>query len=276
MKDKKQKMLEIGSLGAGRQSSCMQFMSDHGLIQPPLDHNIFANTGGEPDGVIEYFKYIQTVAKQPVHEVTHRDGLKKGLEDSVNFGTRVASIPLFTKPKEGKKGGMLWRQCTTEYKVMPVQRKIKEILGLKPRARLPKEPVVSLWLGISIDEAQRMKPSRVNYIQHRYPLIELGMSAQDCVDWIKEHGYKDPVKSACTFCPYHSDSAWRELKNSDHNSFQEAVKMDELLRNGIAKTKDQLYLHRSLKPLSEVDFRTAEDAGQADMFGNECEGHCGL
>jgi hypothetical protein len=37
-----------------------------------------------------------------------------------------------------------------------------------------------------------------------------------------------------------------------------------------------------MKPLSEVDFRSAEDAGQTtmfgpgDAFGDECEGMCGV
>ena len=36
------------------------------------------------------------------------------------------------------------------------------------------------------------------------------------------------------------------------------------------------FVHRSRKPLAEVDFRTAEEAGQINMFGNECEGMCGV
>ena len=42
---------------------------------------------------------------------------------------------------------------------------------------------VELWLGISTDEAIRMKPSRDRWIQNRYPLIEAGMSRRDCMDW---------------------------------------------------------------------------------------------
>lgn len=36
------------------------------------------------------------------------------------------------------------------------------------------------------------------------------------------------------------------------------------------------FLHRSCKPLSEVDFSTEEERGQLDMFNNECEGMCGV
>jgi hypothetical protein len=30
-----------------------------------------------------------------------------------------------------------------------------------------------------------------------------------------------------------------------------------------------------MKPLDQVDFRSAEDAGQMSMFDDECEGLCG-
>ena len=36
------------------------------------------------------------------------------------------------------------------------------------------------------------------------------------------------------------------------------------------------WLHRSCVPLEEVDLSTEMDAGQLDMFGNECEGLCGV
>jgi len=29
-------------------------------------------------------------------------------------------------------------------------------------------------------------------------------------------------------------------------------------------------------PLAEVDFSTAEERGQGNLFQNECEGHCGV
>ena len=40
--------------------------------------------------------------------------------------------------------------------------------------------------------------------------------------------------------------------------------------------KGDIYLHRSLVPLSEVDLDTDEDKGQINMFENECEGMCGV
>jgi hypothetical protein len=36
------------------------------------------------------------------------------------------------------------------------------------------------------------------------------------------------------------------------------------------------FMHRSMKPLDQVDLSTAEDRGQINLFNNECEGMCGV
>ena len=38
----------------------------------------------------------------------------------------------------------------------------------------------------------------------------------------------------------------------------------------------QAFLHRSLVPLEEIDFRSAEERGQLNLFDNDCSGHCGV
>jgi hypothetical protein len=43
-----------------------------------------------------------------------------------------------------------------------------------------------------------------------------------------------------------------------------------------AKITGTLYVHRDCKPINQVDLSTPEDWGQSDMFGNECEGMCGV
>jgi NAD(P)H dehydrogenase (quinone) len=39
---------------------------------------------------------------------------------------------------------------------------------------------------------------------------------------------------------------------------------------------EQWFVHRSCKPLDEIDFRSAEDAGPMSMFDDECAGICGV
>lgn len=237
------------------------------------DCAIFADTGAEPKGVYEYLDYLETLLPFPVYRVMHEDGLKKGIIESIG-GKRVASVPFFTASAGG--GGMLRRQCTAEFKIMPIIKKIRELMGLAKGERAKKGIQVVQYIGISTDEASRMKPSRNHYIKNMWPLIDLNMSRLNCLTWMAENGYKKPSKSACTFCPYHDDSLWREMKRDDPVSFAEAVSIDKLIRGGVRGTTQTLYLHKSMKPLDEVDFRNAEDAGQGRLFQNECEGMCGV
>jgi len=68
------------------------------------------------------------------------------------------------------------------------------------------------------------------------------------------------------------------MKATDPASFADAVNVDEALRsNGVMGTfKAVPYIHRSCKPLAEVDLRTNSEVGQPDLFNNDCEGMCGV
>lgn len=268
-------MIHVISLGAGVQSSTMALMAAHGEITPMPDCAIFADTGAEPKRVYEWLDWLEKQLPFPVHRVMHKTGLLKNLQAS-GVG-RFVSVPFFT---DSHNGGMTRRQCTREFKVQPIEKKVRELVGLARGQRAPKRILATQYIGISLDEVQRMKPSRTHWIEHRWPLIEKRITRTDCLTWMASRGYPKPGKSSCTFCPYHDESAWRDMKANDPESWAQAVEVDRHIRSGTARVargmKGDLYLHRSLKPLDEVDLRTAADAGQIDMFGNECEGMCGV
>lgn len=145
--------------------------------------------------------------------------------------------------------------------------------------RVPRGTTAETWVGISTDEAVRMKPAREKWQETRWPLIEAGMSRQDCLEWFAEH-YPGRVlaKSSCIGCPFHNDAQWRDMQREDPESFADAVFVDHAIRAGgtLRGMKDEQYMHRSLRPLDEVDFRNIEDLGQLNFFANECEGMCGV
>lgn len=269
-------MLNIISLGAGVQSSTMALMAAHGEITPMPDCAIFADTGAEPKKVYEWLNWLELQLPFPVARVASgnlRDEIMGAMRDGKN--RMDARPPFFTN-----KGGMLQRQCTQDFKIQPINKKIGELIDHRPGTRWPLDVRVTQWNGISTDEAGRMKPSRLPCIRHRWPLIDAGMSRLDCLKWMESHGFPRPEKSACTFCPYHDNAAWREMKANDPESFADAVAIDEAIRPGMAGPRrpegTQWFVHRSAKPLAEVDFRTAKDMGQVDLFDDECEGMCGV
>ena len=267
--------ITVLSLGAGVQSSVMALMAAKGELPMP-DCAIFADTQWEPRGVYEHLDWLESVLPFPVHRVS-RGNIK---EDHLN-GTRgrmFAAFPSFVIQDNGSTGMVGMRSCTGDYKVKEVVKEIRRQLGVGKGERVPSGAKVKQWIGISTDEASRMKPARETYIENCWPLIEQRMSRYDCQNWFSRH-YPGRVlaKSACIGCPYHSDTMWREMKLTDPESWQDAVSVDRAMREGVGNNlTGTQFLHRSCKPLDEVDFRNLEDMGQINLFENECEGMCGV
>ena len=269
-------VLNILSLGAGVQSTTMALMAAHGELTPMPDYAIFADTGAEPWHVYDQLDFLEEVLPFPVFRVMEHEGLDKSIRGAVAEGRdekgRYASAPFFVETSPANRG-MLRRQCTEVFKIRPIERKVRQLLGLKKGQRAPKGIAVSMWIGISADESQRMKPNQKHYIENRWPLIELDMHRWHCLQWMEKNEYPLPKKSACYFCPYHSDATWLDMKQNDPDAWDDAVKMDELIRDGVRNT-NRLFLHSSMTPLADVDLDPDRD--QVDMFGNECEGMCGV
>ena len=264
--------LTVISLGAGHQSSVMSLLAADGVIEPMPDAAIFADTQWEPPDVYENLDWLKQVLPFPVYRVTAGDIRADVLGGKE--GKRFAAVPFYTSG-----GGMGRRQCTREYKIEPINRKIRELLGVGKGQRVPKGTTVTKWIGISVDEASRMKPAHEPWAEHRWPLVDLAMTRSNCVRWFQEHypGRTLP-RSACVGCPYHDDNEWRRLRDHHPESFAEAVEFDRQIRDGgsLKGMHEKQYLHQSLMPLGEVDLRTAEDRGQENMFENECAGYCGV
>ena len=263
--------LTVISLGAGVQSSTMALMANEGLITPMPTCAIFADTQNEPKYIYEYLDYLKGILKYPVHTVT-KGNIKEDMLKPTTGGYTFPTAPFYTL-KNGKKG-MVMRQCTNDYKIQVIRKKIRELLGLKRYQHVKKDMFVEQWIGISKDEIMRKKDARDKFITNRWPLLEEEMSRQDCIDWMKGHEYKMPEKRACNMCPFHDDKYWAKLKKNHPEEFADAVDTDVKVRNLGRDKEAELFIHKTCKPLSEVEFDTEED--QLDMFDNVCEGMCGV
>ncbi|NDC57033.1 MAG: hypothetical protein EBZ69_09580 [Alphaproteobacteria bacterium] len=271
------------SLGAGVQSSCMALMCAKGEIKPIPDFAIFADTQDEPQSVYDWLAVLKNLLPFPVHTVTAGKLSEQALKMRVTKDGRRFSktnIPFFTKSANGKKGRVVFRSCTSDFKIKPIIRELRKICHIR---RGQNEITVTQYVGISWDEWHRCKPSRDKWIQNRWPLIEKRMNRQMCLDWMTKNKYPTPPRSSCVYCPFHSDMEWRRLKEQEPNAFAKAVKFEADISK--AKSRGEAvdstpYLHRSCVPLKEVDFRDDFDNGQMDIFGlgnQHCEeGMCGV
>lgn len=241
-------------------------MAHVGVLRAP-DAAIFADTGDEPDEVYAHLDWLESHVAYPIYRVSN--GLK--LSQALMSGDKGARPPLYVRTRRGR--GMLRRQCTRNFKLKPIRRKVRELLGCGPRGHAAPGSV-EVWVGISTDEVVRARPSGLRYITNRHPLIELGLNRQGCIDWLRSHGYPTPHKSSCVFCPYRSDAQWREMKEYHLHDFIRAVEFDRQLRSPeqVVLNGVETYVSGELVPLSEAKFSGVS----VERFDHECEGMCGV
>ena len=268
----------IVSLGGGVQSTVLALLSAKTGVLPTADAALFADTGSEHAHTYEHLEWLrEEITEFPVLTVGSGRRLGEDVLAGVNeqghgrqrYGRPYYSIPVYAG--DGRFAGR--RTCTAQYKIRPLRRGIRRhVLGLSPGQHIPAGTVVEQWLGITLDEAHRMKPDRgPGWLRTEWPLITMvGWTRQACADWFAE-AYPGRVlrRSACTFCPFQSASQWTALRREGGKAWQEAIAIDDRLK---LPDGTEGYLHPARVPLREAVTTGAVDDG----WGNECEGVCGV
>ena len=274
------------SLGAGVQSSAIALMSAVGEL-PPLDFAIFADTRAEPASVYKWLDWLEAQLPYPVHRAQKGDGLEahEGSRTLTKERTGARYVPTrvpYWMHDGAGMGGALRRGCTRDYKIRPIIAKVRELVRPPRGAR---EVWAEQWIGISTDEAHRMKPARDAWLMNRFPLIEARMSRADCLRWMRDRGYPRPPRSSCVFCPYHSPQEWRRLQTEEPQEYERAAVFEERIRSYIAEHDETIEGRPCLskmggRTLREIDWDAELKTGQIELFadhwGNECEGMCGV
>jgi hypothetical protein len=278
------------NLGAGVQSTALYLLAREGRIS--CDVAVFADTGEEPAAVYRHLAWLFSLGKPPIW-VRSAGRLGDDLQQGRNStGHRFASIPAFTAPDHrtrppGKlRAGRVRRQCTAEYKVEVIERAIRrDLLGLRPRQRIPRGILVYQYFGITLDEAGRAARAKrrfegMTWAKPVYPFLDMGWTRQDCLAWLHDRVPHPVPRSACVFCPFHTNREWAELRRSDPTGWARAVAIDGALRqdgNVVNRGMDQkLYLHRSCLPLLAIDFDALAPEAVDPMTAGECDGMCGV
>lgn len=277
------KGLHIVNLGAGVQSTTLYLMFMRGELTPQIDAAIFADTQDEPQAVYRHLKWLKSLGGPRIVTVT-KGRLGDDLMHGVLGSKRFASIPAFTSEIAGEKSGITLRQCSREYKTEVIQKAIRyDLLGLAARQRV-RVPVVQ-YFGISMDEARRAVAVRnklPKWSRPAFPLMDRFMTRADCLTWLATFGNlpHECPRSACVYCPYHSDAEWERVK-ANPTDWARAVEVDQILRTSGAvvtrKMKQRLFVHDSCVPLPEVVLDPKPRDRQMPMsFYQECEGVCGV
>jgi hypothetical protein len=243
------------------------------------------------DGLTEELSEIKRVAGEHGYDVTGAVELSSGraygdeasieeLRDMVKTHELAVARGVAEPPRTGApvRSAPGRRQCTREYKIAPIEKRVRELLGYRPR-QVVKKRALNL-VGISVDELYRVKPSRTPWVVRAHPLVDARLTREACIRIVVEAGLPMPKKSACVFCPYTDNRRWQEMKRDDPASFEKACQADEALRDQSSSGMRGLsYVHRSLVPLRDIDFdKLVGDRYATPLldFAEECEGMCGV
>lgn len=270
------------SLGAGVQSSALALMASDGVILPRPDFAIFADTQREPRSVYDHLSWLESILTYPVIRVTAGDlgALEVKTRKSGNTGIDVM-IPAYTLAADGTRG-MISRQCTKNYKILPIVNKLRDAVGkdaLKEWRKNKAVPLVRQLIGISMDEASRMTDNRLLWIKNEYPLVNKNLTRTDCDVWFYDRTGRHAPRSACIFCPFHNDTEWLSLSA---DSMESAKQYEKDLQKAVAKDARLTsvpFLHPARVPLDEIHFKKRTNYQQKNLlnqFNNECEGMCGV
>ena len=273
------------------QSTVMALLAAKTDAIPTVDAAVFSDTGDEHPHTYEHLDWLETeIDEFPIYRASIGRRLSDDVLEGVNesgygmerYGYRYHSIPLFSES-----GGMTRRTCTAKYKIRPLEKTIREqVLGLSRGKRAPRGVLVEQWLGITAEEAHRMRDSSPPWARTEWPLISvLGWTREDCLSWFAEaYPNRALAKSACTFCPYQSAASWMRLRDEQPEEWARAVEMDRKISQGPVKQNNPnrkvvLYLHPRGVPLEQAlsldpDMGKSPNGENGDLWGNECFGVC--
>ena len=157
-------VIDVMSFGGGVQSTAIMTLAGEGKIPMPARW-VFSDPGFESGATYTHLERCKEylAKKGATLDIVTAGNIRV---DAIDFAQRrqnsdvkrYASIPMFIEKRDGT-DGILPRQCTSEYKLEPIERyHRRDVLGLQPRQRAPVDPVVNVWIGISADEERRASP----------------------------------------------------------------------------------------------------------------------
>lgn len=236
------------SCGGGRQSVGIAALIVQGVLPVP-DIAVIVDTERENSSTWNYYGEI-------LQPELARVGLDLKRVKKSDFATvdlyrnDDLLIPAFTT--ETGTIGKLPTFCSNEWKQRVVRRYLRSI-GVTD---------CDLWLGISINEADRMKDSGLKWLQHVYPLIDLKMTVDDCLRVIAEVGWPEPYWSSCWMCPNKGKQEWLALSDDDFRKAQN-------FEREIQAVDPFVYLTRTGQPLT----REAVTEARSSTL-DHCGPHC--
>ena len=195
-------MKTIINLGIGVNSTAILSLIKLGRLKFENPICVFADVGAEKKETYEYLNFLKKVSPLKIHIVKAKE--KKG--NLYEYCKKNEILPQ-----------RFMRWCTDRWKRKPLEDFRKKILK--------KDEDFKMVIGIAYDEKKRAL-RWMNDPHSSFPLIDLKMNRKDCINVIKEVGWKVPVKSGCWFCPFAPLEEFAQLKRNNRKLYNELCEME--------------------------------------------------
>jgi hypothetical protein len=243
----------VFSFGGGTQTAAIAVLILQGKLPRP-DVVVMADTGREIESTWVYLDEIIAPALASIG-LTVQIASHELAKVDIYAHNGDLLLPAYTSQKDG---GKLPTFCSDKWK--------KHVIRRWLRANDYND--VDVWLGISTDEIERMKPSGLNWYRHVYPLIEMIPTTRaQCSALVESFGWPKPPKSRCWMCPNQSPQMWAEMRRTQPQEFAKATDLEKQLQ----AHDEHIYLHRAMIPLVDAVNLTDQQPG---LFDGCDSGYC--
>lgn len=254
-------LLTVLSFSGGKQSSALLWMLILDVIERPKDLVVLtADPGMENKFTYKYIDMMFDKASKAGIECIKVVGPNL-YEDMINLKStnkKRFDTPKYFVDKGDGKFATLKQGCTQVYKIFPMDRELRRIL--ESRFSIPRNRkrlgnnLVEKWIGFTISEVERVKPSPRKYWYFRYPLIEMKITNQNVLDFYEKYNLPIPPRSVCNACFANGLNTLKEMRDNRPEDWQQAVNVDNSVRDwSQIGVKYPVYVSHTILPLETLD-----------------------
>lgn len=250
---------QVWSCGGGRQSCAIAALIVNGRIPKP-DISVIADTGRERFSTFPYLHKYVIPALLSIGVELHIVKTEEWCLTQTRFvdGSGDLMLPAYVREDGIERKNK--PDCSGAWKRDTISRWLSNVHGIT-RSKYVK------WIGFSnspremVRAIKMQKSKKEGSGKSRFPLIELGLSTEDCLEIVKSMGWPEPKVSACWMCPNLKDSEREGLTDEEKIM---AIQFDEEMRKQFPDT----YLHKSFIALIDVVSSSKGDEERPCESGN--------
>ncbi len=242
------------SYGGGVNSTAVLIGMYRREIMPDLI--MFADTGGERPhtyAYIDMFSKWLTDRGMPPITIVKKGGIQETLEENL---LRKHHLPALAYG---------FKQCSLKYKVQPQDKFCNNHEPFKKHWAAGGK--VIKYIGFDAGEKHRQKDYEDTKYITKYPLVEWGMTRDDCVELICKENLTQPGKSSCFFCPAMKPTEIKQMAQIYPELVERAIALEE---NANLETINGLGRNFSWKKLMDQGDLFSDKYEQYSDFGDKC------